>query len=88
MIDPLAPEADPHAALVAAGLRPSDWSAPPFTHFDTHQHESTKRLFVIEGAIAFNGQWLRAADGIRIAAGTAHDAEVGEHGVRCVEAFE
>jgi hypothetical protein len=88
LIERIAAETDPESALRRAGLRPSTWSAPPFAHFANHRHESTKRLYVIEGDISFNGEWLRSPAGIRIGAQTDHSADAGEHGVRCIEAFE
>jgi hypothetical protein len=88
LIERLVPPPDPELALRDAGLEPSAWSAAPFTHFAPHQHASSKRLFVVEGDIAFNGEWLHAPAAIRIAARTEHHADVGERGVRCVEAFE
>ena len=88
MIEQLEAAADPVSALRDAGLQPSEWSAPPFTHFALHQHASPKRLYVLDGDIAFNGAWLRAPAAIRISAGTEHSADVGERGVRCIEAFE
>lgn len=72
-----------------AGLQPSSWSAGPGTRFATHAHPSAKRLFVVRGTIRFNDAApLRSGDGIRIDAGTAHHALVGDDGVECVEAFE
>lgn len=88
MIEHIATPSDPESALRGAGLEPSVWSAAPFTHFAPHQHASNKRLFVVQGDIAFNGEWLHAPAAIRIAARTEHHADVGEHGVQCVEAFE
>jgi len=88
VIEHLAPVADPERALHDAGLQPSAWSAPAHTHFARHEHARTKRLFVRSGDINFNGEWLHAPAGIRIAAGTEHEADVGARGVECVEAFE
>jgi hypothetical protein len=88
VIEQLPAVADPERALADAGLLPTAWSAPPHTHFGTHSHPRTKRLFVRSGDISFNGIWLQAPAAIRIAAGTEHEAEVGARGVECVEAFE
>jgi len=78
----------PERALRDAGLQPSPWSAEPRAHFATHSHARPKRLFVIDGDISFNGEWLHAPAGIRVPAGYEHSADVGAAGVRCVEAFE
>jgi quercetin dioxygenase-like cupin family protein len=78
----------PEAALRAAGLRPSPWSAGPGAVFGRHRHPRPKRLFVVDGSISFDGLVLSAGDGIRIPAGVEHAALAGEAGVRCVEAFE
>jgi hypothetical protein len=88
LIERIAVSDDPERTLTAAGLQPSAWSAQPHTHFPVHAHERTKRLFVRRGDISFNGKWLHAPAAIRIAANTEHEAEVGAHGVECVEAFE
>jgi len=80
--------ADPARALRDAGLEPSSWSAGPHAHFAPHNHARTKRLFVLRGAIRFNGELLTAPAGIRIPAGFAHHADAGDGGVECVEAFE
>ena len=81
-------EVDPHAYLAARGLHPSPWAAGPGTFFARHSHARTKHLFVLRGSITFNGDRLTAPAGIVIDAGTEHEAEAGEAGVECVEAFE
>ena len=88
MIERLPVPGDPAAALRDDGFDPSPWSAGPQTHFAAHSHARTKRLFVMRGSISFNGEWLQAPAGIRIAAGTEHSAMVGDNGVDCVEGFE
>jgi hypothetical protein len=88
VITRIEPQSSPAAALRELGMEPREWSAPPRTHFARHQHERTKRLFVLRGDISFNGDWLHAPAAIRIDAGTPHDADVGDGGVDCVEAFE
>lgn len=95
MIERLATSSDPEADLARSGLRPSPWSASPRTVFPPHRHPATKRLFVLEGSITFRdldgggtSLSLRRGEGIRIPAGTEHDAVAGDAGVRCVEAFE
>ena len=60
----------------------------PRTWFPEHRHQRTKHLFVIRGRISFNGLWVEAGEGVRIPAGTDHEAVAGDAGVECVEAFE
>jgi hypothetical protein len=89
MIERLEPQPDDAAgALRARGLSPNPWSARPGTVFARHDHERTKRLYVINGSISFDGLELRRGEGILIPAGTPHSAMVGDGGVECVEAFE
>jgi hypothetical protein len=78
---------DPDAALRAAGLDPYPWSAGAGARFSPHAHSATKRLYVVDGSIDFDGFDLSAGEGIRITQGTVHSAVVGEGGVTCVEAF-
>ena len=87
-IEILSSNGDPSAALAAAGLTPNRWSAPPGCEFARHAHPLSKRLFVLRGEIAFNDDVVRAGEGIRIPAGTEHEALAGPDGVECVEAFE
>ena len=88
MIDRLEPPRDPERSLLDAGIEPRPWAVGPGTHFAAHAHERPKRLFVVRGSIAFNGEWLRAPAGIRIPAGFEHSADAGDDGVECVEGFE
>ncbi|HEX6492560.1 MAG TPA: cupin domain-containing protein [Candidatus Dormibacteraeota bacterium] len=88
MIERLEPLPAPERTLRAAGLQPSPWSAGPGAVFGRHHHPRPKRLYVVEGAISFDGLGLTAGDGIRIPAGIEHSAIAGDSGVRCVEAFE
>jgi hypothetical protein len=86
-ISRLPASADPEAALRAAGLSPSPWSAGAGARFSPHSHSATKRLYVVAGSIDFDGVPLAAGEGIMIPAGTVHGAVVGGDGVTCVEAF-
>jgi redox-sensitive bicupin YhaK (pirin superfamily) len=87
-IAPIAPSQPPEGYFAVRGLRGSPWSAAPGTWFPPHRHGRTKHLFVTRGSISFNGTELFAPAGVRIRAGTEHQAWVGEAGVDCVEAFE
>ncbi len=83
------PAAEPPGAYFAAHrLAGSPWSAGPGTWFPPHHHPRTKHLFVTRGSITFNGSEVSAPAGVRILAGSEHEAWVGEQGVDCVEAFE
>lgn len=88
MIERLQPPADPVASLRDAGIDPRPWSAGPGAHFARHSHAQTKRLFVRQGSISFNGELLTAPAAIRIPARFEHDADVGGDGVECLEGFE
>lgn len=95
MIEPLASSSQPLAELQRLGLTPSSWGAGPAAFFAAHRHPRTKRLFVVRGSIVFcdldaGGAEvaLGCGEGIRIAAGTEHEAVAGPDGVECVEAFE
>jgi hypothetical protein len=88
VIERIPTPADPAQSLRDAGLDPSTWSSAPRTTFAEHAHHRAKRLFVLRGAIRFNGEVVRAPAGIRISAGHRHSAAVGDDGVECVEAFE
>lgn len=79
---------DPETRLREAGLSPYPWSAGAGARFSRHSHSATKHLYVVSGAIDFDGFPLGAGEGILIPAGTVHSAVVGADGVTCVEAFE
>ena len=79
---------EPQAYLAARGLRSSAWAVGPRTWFPEHRHQRTKHLFVTRGRISFNGTWVETGEGVRIEAGTDHEACAGDAGVECVEAFE
>jgi hypothetical protein len=88
MIEHHKPPEDPIRWLQDLDIDPNTWSAGAGAHFPMHSHTRTKRLFVRQGSISFNGDWLHAPAAIRIPAGLEHSADVGEHGVECVEGFE
>jgi len=78
----------PEAHLAAHGLTGRAWSVGPGTYFPPHRHQLPKHLFVTRGSISFNGRLHQAPAGLLISAGFEHEAEAGEAGVDCVEAFE
>ena len=88
VIERLDTSPEPERTLREAGFRPSPWSAGPGAIFGRHHHPRPKRLYVLEGAISFDGLGLEAGEGIRIPAGMEHSAVAGDAGVSCVEAFE
>jgi hypothetical protein len=88
VIERLDSSPEPERTLRDAGLRPSPWSAGPGAVFGRHHHPRPKRLYVVSGAISFDGIGLGAGEGIRIPAGIEHSAVAGDAGVSCVEAFE
>ena len=87
-IAPIPASEPPDRYFAVRGLRGSSWSAGPRTWFPPHRHERTKHLFVTRGSISFNGTEVAAPAGVRISAGSEHQARAGEAGVDCVEAFE
>ena len=87
-IQPLPVGTSPDAHFAAQRLQGRTWSAGPGTYFPLHRHHLTKHLFVTRGSISFNGSLHRAPAGLLIPAGFDHEAEAGEQGVTCVEAFE
>lgn len=88
VIERLDPSSAPERTLRSAGLQPSPWTAGPGAVFGRHHHPRPKRLYVVEGAISFDGVALVAGEGIRIPAAMEHSAVAGDAGVSCVEAFE
>ena len=80
------------ARLEADGLRPSSWGNGPLDRYGEHRHDYDKVLVAESGSIVFRlaatgtAVELRAGDRLDLPAGTAHAAEVGSDGVRCLEA--
>jgi hypothetical protein len=83
---------DLRARLEAHGLRPTSWGNGPFERYGEHRHDYDKVLVAESGSIVFHlpataaAVELRAGDRLDLPAGTAHGADVGPEGVRCMEA--
>jgi len=84
-------QASPHERLAREGLAPSAWSNGPGDAYAVHDHPYDKVIVVEAGSIRFGlpatalAIDLTAGDRLELPAGTAHDALVGPHGVRCLE---
>jgi quercetin dioxygenase-like cupin family protein len=67
------------------------WSNGPHDRYAPHSHSYEKVLYCVDGSITFvlekTGErlLLRAGDRMVLAPGTIHSAEVGPHGVTCIE---
>jgi quercetin dioxygenase-like cupin family protein len=78
--------------MSSEGLRPYLWSNAPFDTYAAHSHDYDKVIYVVQGSITF-GLPLEArrvelllGDRLDLPASTVHDAQVGGHGVICLEA--
>lgn len=80
------------ARLAGDGLRASAWSNGPFERYGAHRHDFDKVLVATDGSIVFRlpeldrALELAAGDRLDLPAGTLHAADVGPHGVGCLEA--
>jgi quercetin dioxygenase-like cupin family protein len=80
------------ARLAAEGLAASAWGNAPFDRYAGHRHGYDKVLVAAAGAITFHlpeigrDVLLSAGDRLDLPAGTLHAADVGPHGVTCLEA--
>lgn len=78
--------------LAGEGLRPSRWGNGPRDRYAAHRHDFDKVLVAESGSIVFRLSGLgrdvelRAGDRLHLPAGTLHAADVGPHGVACLEA--
>ncbi len=83
---------DLQALLEAEGLRPTAWGNGPDARYEEHRHDYDKVLVAERGSIVFHlpalraSVELRAGDRLDLPAETAHRADVGPDGVRCLEA--
>jgi hypothetical protein len=74
------------------GLVAGAWSNGPGDRYGSHRHDYDKVLVAAAGSIEFKLPELRQAvplhlgDRLDLPAGTLHGAEVGPHGVTCLEA--
>ncbi len=85
-------EARLRARLTAEGLAASAWGNGPFDRYGEHRHPYDKVLVAVAGSITFHLPELRrdvlleAGDRLELPEGTLHGADVGAHGVTCLEA--
>ena len=79
------------------GLSPYAWSNGPGDTYSVHSHHYEKVLYCVQGSIRFvlpdhphignNGAIdLAPGDRMVLPPGTPHSAQVGPHGVTCLEA--
>ena len=80
------------------GLQPYIWSNGPGDTYAPHTHSYEKVLYCLRGSIRFTLPThldetgssmyadLKAGDCMLLPAGICHSAQVGEHGVSCMEA--
>ena len=79
------------------GLSPYAWSNGPGDTYSVHSHHYEKVLYCVQGSIRFvlpdhahignNGAIdLAPGDRMVLPPGTRHSAQVGPHGVTCLEA--
>jgi len=80
--------------MVDEGLSPHTWSNGPHDVYAAHSHGYNKVIYVVDGSITFGlpalGKqlMLKAGDRLDLPAGIIHDAQVGAHGVICLEAHK
>ena len=78
--------------LAGEGLDASTWGNGPFDHYAEHRHAYDKVLVSVTGSITFHLPELRhdvrldSGDRLDLPANTLHGADVGGHGVTCLEA--
>jgi quercetin dioxygenase-like cupin family protein len=77
--------------LLNEGLFPYDWSNSPGDIYTPHVHDYDKVIIVVRGSITWTLPQTaetfetRAGDRLDLPRGTWHTAEVGPHGVKCLE---
>ena len=80
------------ARLASEGLHPSAWGNDAFDRYGAHRHAFDKVLVAAAGSITFHlaelerDVLLASGDRLHLPAGTLHAADVGPHGVTCLEA--
>ena len=80
------------ARLAEEGLDASAWGNGPFDHYQEHRHGYDKVLVAAAGSVTFHlpelgrDVVLEAGDRLDLPANTLHGADVGGHGVTCLEA--
>jgi uncharacterized protein YjlB len=85
-------ERELRARLTSEGLHPSAWGNDAFDRYGAHRHAFDKVLVAAAGSITFHlpelgrDVLLASGDRLHLPAGTMHAADVGPHGVTCLEA--
>ncbi|OLB44853.1 MAG: cupin domain-containing protein [Chloroflexi bacterium] len=91
-------EQDLYRRMQRDGLKPYSWSNGPGESYAVHSHSYEKVLYCVRGSIRFvlpdqvdttgNGGVIDLAPGdcMVLPAGVRHSAQVGSHGVTCLEA--
>ena len=77
--------------LLQEGLFPYNWSNSPGDYYSPHVHDYDKVIIVVRGSIVWSLPQTaetietQAGDRIDLPRGRWHAAEVGPHGVACLE---
>ncbi len=85
-------EAALRGRLAQEGLEAQTWGNGPFDVYGAHRHGYDKVLVAATGSITFHlpelgrDVLLEAGDRLELPAQTLHAADVGAHGVTCLEA--
>jgi quercetin dioxygenase-like cupin family protein len=84
-------ESELHELFFKESLFPYDWSNAPGDYYSPHVHGYDKVIIVVRGSITWTLPQTEeifethAGDRIDLPRGTWHAAEVGPHGVTCLE---
>lgn len=85
-------EREVNTVLRREGLRGHCWSNGPDERYRSHSHDEGKVLYCLSGGIVFHvagtSVELSPGDRLEIEAGVVHSADVGPHGVVCLEAMK
>lgn len=83
-------ERELNAILRREGLKGHCWTNGPGDRYRSHAHPEAKVIYCLAGDIVFhvagNCVRLNPGDRLEIEAETIHSADVGPHGVVCLEA--
>ncbi|MEX0790540.1 MAG: cupin domain-containing protein [Actinomycetota bacterium] len=83
-------EREVNTVLRREGLRGHCWSNGPSERYRSHSHPQAKVIYCLAGGIVFHvaGNCVRLSPGDRLdlEPGIVHSADVGPHGVVCLEA--
>jgi len=83
-------EREVNSILRREGLRGHCWSNGPGVRYRSHSHKEGKVIYCLSGDIVFHVAGtcvaLRPGDRLELEPGIVHSADVGSHGVVCLEA--